>query len=93
MTEQTAEPDIFDAEHYRDYLAPLELTREQEDELLRDLWAVTETLVDQSFFDPFYPQQFAIAAGAFRALDEAVAVESKEAKTTETIPSSTQEEL
>lgn len=82
MTEQTAEPGIFDAEQYRDYLAPLELSREQEDELLRDLWAITETLVDQSFSDPLYPQQFAIAAGAFRALDEAVALASKEAKTT-----------
>ncbi|MBL6432026.1 MAG: hypothetical protein HPM95_16355 [Alphaproteobacteria bacterium] len=38
----------FDLERYRAHIA-LNLPREQEDELLRDLWSMTEALVDQSF--------------------------------------------
>jgi hypothetical protein len=72
-----AQPAVLDCDEYRAYIAPLGLSREQEDELLRDLWAITETLVDQCFTCPTYPQQFAIATNAFRALDDAVAVESE----------------
>ncbi|QFT34337.1 hypothetical protein FIV00_27825 [Labrenzia sp. THAF82] len=72
-----AQPAVLDCEQYRAYIAPLGLSRKQEDELLRDLWAITETLVDQCFTSPTYPQQFAIATHAFRALDDAVAVESQ----------------
>jgi hypothetical protein len=96
MTDHNTEPQVFDLEDYRAYLAPLELPRETEDELLCDLWAIAEALVDQSFSDPLYPQQFAVAAGAFRALDDAIAVKSKEPApntTQTTTPQSTQEEL
>ena len=64
----------FDLERYRAYVAPLGFTREQEDELLRDLWAITETLVDQSLTSSTYPQQLAIACNAFDAFEQAVAV-------------------
>ncbi|EFL89427.1 conserved hypothetical protein [Ahrensia sp. R2A130] len=57
----------LDYARYRAHVAPLNLSREQEDALLRDLWAITQTLLDQSFIAPTYPQQFAIAAQAFRA--------------------------
>ncbi|MEQ8306913.1 MAG: hypothetical protein RIA09_10150 [Hoeflea sp.] len=73
-----AQPAILDCEEYRRYIAPLGLSRKQEDDLLHDLWAITETLVDQCFTSPTYPQQFAIAAHAFRALDDAVALKSQE---------------
>jgi hypothetical protein len=80
MTDNPSTPPqaaVLDCERYRAYIAPLGLSREQEDELLRDLWAITEALVEQSFASsPTYPQQFANAANAFGALDRAVAVES-----------------
>lgn len=67
----------FDLERYRAHIAPLKLTTEQEDELLRDLWAITEALVDQSLAaSPTYPQQLAIACNAFDAFEQAVAVQS-----------------
>lgn len=79
------QPAVLDCDEYRAYIAPLGLSREQEDELLRDLWAITETLVDQCFTSPTYPQQFTIAAHAFRALDDAVAIKSKEQHETDTV--------
>lgn len=77
------QPAVLDCDEYRAYIAPLGLSREQEDELLRDLWAITETLVDQCFTSPTYPQQFTIAAYALRALDDAVAVRSQEQNETD----------
>jgi hypothetical protein len=75
----------FDLERYRAHIAPLNLTTQQEDELLRDLWSITEALVDQSFSSPTYPLQLAVACEAFDALEDAIAVESrKETKTEET---------
>lgn len=87
MTDRLSTPAqaaALDCERYRAYIAPLGLSRDQEDELLRDLWAITEALVDQSFASPStYPQQFAIAASAFDALDNAIAVKSKKQATPE----------
>lgn len=76
----------FDLERYRAHIAPLNLTREQEDELLHDLWTMTEALLDQSIASPTYPLQFAIACEAFDALEEAIALESKETTTKEEAP-------
>ncbi|MEM6617577.1 MAG: hypothetical protein AAF619_13730 [Pseudomonadota bacterium] len=42
----------FDLERYRAHIAPLGLAREREDEALRDLWLITETLVDQALKHP-----------------------------------------
>lgn len=72
----------FDPERYRAHIAPLKLTHEQENELLSDLWKITEVLVDQSILSPTYPLQFAIACQAFDAVEQAIAVESEEANTT-----------
>ncbi len=69
----------FDLERYRAHIAPLNLTTQQEDELLRDLWTITETLVDQSLSAPFYPLQLSLAYDAFDALEQAIAVESTKA--------------
>lgn len=66
----------FNLERYRAHVAPLKLNREQEDELLRDLWKITEALVDQSLSSPTYPLQLAIACQAFDALEQAIALES-----------------
>lgn len=71
----------FDPERYRAHIAPLKLTREQENELLDDLWKITEALVDQSFTSPTYPLQFALAYEAFDAVERALAVESEETAT------------
>lgn len=79
-----AHPAVLDCDEYRAFIAPLGLSREQEDDLLRDLWAITETLVDQCFMSPTYPQQFAIASQAFRTLDYAVAIKSEEKQTNKT---------
>lgn len=68
----------FDLERYRVHIAPLNLPKEQEDELLRDLWAMSEALVDQSFTSPTYPLQLAITMTAFDAIEEALALVSKE---------------
>lgn len=69
----------FDLERYRAHVAPLKLIPEQEDELLRDLWAIMETLVDQSLAaSPTYPQQLDIACNAFDAFEQAVAVQSED---------------
>lgn len=67
----------FDRERYRGHLAPLKLSQDQEDDLLDDLWSISETLVDQSLCSPTYPLHLAIADSAFRALDEAIAVHSQ----------------
>ncbi|PCJ06659.1 MAG: hypothetical protein COB16_13090 [Rhodobacteraceae bacterium] len=67
----------FDLERYREHLAPLNLTTEQEDELLHDLWTITEALVDETITSPTYPLKLAIACKAFDSLEEAIAVESK----------------
>lgn len=72
----------FDLERYRAHVAPLGLSQAQEDELLRDLWAITEALVDQSLAtSPTYPQQLAIACNAFDAFEQAVAVGSEDQHT------------
>lgn len=76
----------FNLERYRAYVAPLKLTREQEDELLKDLWAITEVLVDQSLSSPVYPLQLMIACDAFDALEQAIAVESKSTQIEEETP-------
>ena len=76
----------FDQERYRPHLAPLKLTTEQEDELLRDLWAITEALVDESLSSPIYPLQLAIACKAFDSLEAAIAVESQNTSNTEESP-------
>ncbi|WP_395173302.1 hypothetical protein [Roseibium alexandrii] len=68
----------FDLERYRADIAPLNLPKEQEDELLRDLWAMSEALVDQSFISPTYPLQLALTRSAFDAIEEALALVSKE---------------
>lgn len=67
----------FDLEQYRAHVAPLKLGRAKEDELLRDLWKITEALVDQSISSPTYPLQLAIACEAFDSLEQAIALESK----------------
>lgn len=72
----------FDLERYRAHVAPLGLSQAQENELLRDLWAITEALVDQSLAaSPTYPQQLAIACNAFDAFEQAVAVGSEDQHT------------
>ena len=76
----------FDLKRYRAHVAPLKLTREQEDDLLRDLWSITETLVDQSLCSPTYPQQLAIACAAFDAFNKAVAIGSDKTTTEEEAP-------
>lgn len=91
MTDNINEPQLFDAEKYRAHLAPLELTHEQENALLHELWTIAETLVDQSFSSAIYPHQFTVAASAFNAVNDAVAVESKDHQTNQT--TKTQEEL
>lgn len=63
----------FDLEPYREHLAPLNLTTEQEDELLHDLWTITESLVDETITSPTYPLKLAIACKAFDSLEEAIA--------------------
>ncbi|MGD1888371.1 MAG: hypothetical protein ACFB01_14855 [Cohaesibacteraceae bacterium] len=69
----------FDLERYRSHVAPLGLSQAQEDELLRDLWAITETLVDQALTSPAnYPQHLAIACSAFDAFEQAVALGSED---------------
>ena len=77
MTDTKTEPHLFDPEKYRTHLAPLGLSREQEDALMHELWTITETLVDQSLLSPTYPYQFAIAAGAFHAVEEAITLKSQ----------------
>ncbi|MEP1932149.1 MAG: hypothetical protein ABJO52_20975 [Nisaea sp.] len=76
----------FDLERYRKHLAPLNLTAEQEDELMRDLWSITETLVDQSLSSPFYPLQLSVACEAFDALEDTIALESQKQPKTEEAP-------
>ena len=68
----------FDLERYRTHIAPLNLPKDQEDELLRDLWAMSEALVDQSFASPTYPLQLAVTKTAFDAIEEALALVSTE---------------
>ncbi len=66
----------FDPQRYRAHLAPLELSREQEDQLLFDLWKLAEGLVDKELVSPTYPLQFTNVCQAFAAVEEAIAVES-----------------
>ncbi|CAE7394299.1 unnamed protein product, partial [Symbiodinium microadriaticum] len=75
----------FDLERYRAHIAPLNLDKEQEDELLRDLWGMTEALVDQCFTSPTYPLQLAITKQAFDAIEEALALVSKETEKEEEV--------
>jgi len=75
----------FDLERYRAHIAPLNLDKEQEDELLRDLWGMTEALVDQCFTSPTYPLQLAITKQAFDAIEEALALVSKETEKQEEV--------
>lgn len=42
----------FDLEQYREHLAPLNLTIAQENEVHRDLWVITEALVDETITSP-----------------------------------------
>ncbi|WP_417681658.1 hypothetical protein [Roseibium sp.] len=67
----------FDLERYRAHIAPLNLPREQEDEMLRDLWAMTEALIDLTIAAPTYPLQLAITKQAFDAIEEALALVSE----------------
>ena len=71
----------FDLDRYRAHIAPLNLPKEQEDELLRDLWAMSEALVDQSFASPTYPLQLAITKSAFDAIEEALVLVSSDTTT------------
>lgn len=68
----------FDLERYRAHIAPLNLPRDQEDELLRDLWAMSEALFDLTITAPTYPLQLAITKEAFDAIEEALALVSKD---------------
>ena len=72
----------FDQERYRAYVAPLNLTKQKEDELLCELWKIAEALVDQSLSSPTYPLQLAIACEAFDALEQAIELESNEKQKT-----------
>lgn len=63
----------FDREQYRAHISPLKLTKQQEDDLLTELWNIAETLVDQSFSSPAYPLQLVIACEAFDAVEQAIA--------------------
>jgi len=66
----------FDPERYRADLKPLNLPREQEDQLIADLWQITQVLYD-SLDDPhFYPLHLAIANEAFDAVAKAIEVQS-----------------
>lgn len=67
----------FDRDKYRKHIAPLNLLPEQEDQLLDDLWALSEALVDQSLTSPFYPLQLAITCEAFDAVERAIVLESQ----------------
>ncbi len=93
MTETTQHHQLFDTEKYRAHLAPLELPKAQEDELLFELWKIAETLVDQSFSDPFYPHQAIVAANAFNAVNEAVGIKLDDQQNNRKQTTSTQEEL
>uniref|UniRef100_UPI003BAB55D5 hypothetical protein n=1 Tax=Stappia sp. TaxID=1870903 RepID=UPI003BAB55D5 len=75
----------FDLERYRAHIAPLNLDKAQEDELLRDLWCMTEALLDQCFTAPTYPLQLAITKQAFDAIEEALALVSKETEKEEEV--------
>ncbi|WP_093804439.1 hypothetical protein [Stappia sp. ES.058] len=47
---------------------------------MRDLWAITETLVDQSLSLPFYPLQLSVACEVFDALEQEIAAEATKAQ-------------
>lgn len=68
----------FDLERYRAHIAPLNLPKDQEDQLLRDLWAMSEALLDLTITAPTYPLQFALTKQAFDAIEEALALVSEE---------------
>lgn len=71
----------FDRDKYRDHIKPLNLPQEQEDQLLDDLWALSEALVDQSLSSPFYPLQLALTCEAFDAVEKAIVLESQHTPT------------
>lgn len=71
----------FDRDKYRDHITPLNLPQKQEDQLLDDLWALSEALVDQSLSSPFYPLQLALTCEAFDAVEKAIVLESQHTPT------------
>lgn len=71
----------FDRDKYRNHVALLNLPQEQEDQLLDDLWALSEALVDQSLSSPFYPLQLALTCEAFDAVEKAIVLESQHTPT------------
>jgi len=68
----------FDPERYRADLAPLNLPKDKEDELLADLWKVIEILFDHLDDPNFYPLHLAVAENVVDSLDEAIAVTLKD---------------
>jgi hypothetical protein len=71
----------FNRDQYRKHIAPLKLSPEQEDQLLDELWALSEALVDQSLASPFYPLQLALTYEAFDAVERAIVLESQHTPT------------
>lgn len=67
----------LDIERYRGELAQFNLTKEQEDALITDLWKIMETLVEQIQNPTFYPLYSAITKEAIDSLEDAIRVESK----------------
>ncbi|MEO0797535.1 MAG: hypothetical protein AAFX93_20490 [Verrucomicrobiota bacterium] len=66
----------FDLERYRADLAPLNLSRDKEDQLIQDLWQIVQVLYDNLGDPNFYPLHLAIANEAFDALAKAIEVQS-----------------
>lgn len=68
----------FDKEKYRAHLTPLNLSKDKEDQMLDDLWRMSEALVDMSITSPLYPLQFALTKSVFDSVEETIALESKD---------------
>lgn len=62
----------FDPERYRADLAPLNLPKDKEDELLTDLWKVIEVLFDHLDDPDFYPLHLSVAQNVVDSLEEAI---------------------
>lgn len=71
----------YDRERYRKHLAPLNLPKDNEDQLLDQLWAFANDLARQSCTLPTYPLQFALAAETFEAIEQAIALASSNTET------------
>lgn len=67
----------FDPDAYRDYLAALDLSEEQETAMLTSLWELM-TIVTDVALGQSYPQEIPEHSPCFAALEAADAVESNQ---------------